>query len=266
MSDHGGFLNRILSARADSQGRTILVATLVSGIAALLVSAAALTLEPRIDANRAAERQAKLDALIASLPGLSSLLEGAEADTLESMVVDLSARARAAEGEFPATDLAALAADPATSTELSDDQDIAGIGRRPDFAEIHVLRDAGRPELVILPMLAAGYQSQIKAYLALEGDMSTVAGFVVTEQGETPGLGAKITEPSWQALWPGKQIRGEDGKIRFEVVRGKASTEYEVDGITGATRTSNAVGDMIRFWMGPMGYGPILAAIEDGEF
>jgi Na+-transporting NADH:ubiquinone oxidoreductase subunit D len=40
----------------------------------------------------------------------------------------------------------------------------------------------------------------------------------------------------------------------------------EVDGITGATRTSNAMTRMIRFWLGPEGYGPFLDAVRRGEF
>jgi Na+-transporting NADH:ubiquinone oxidoreductase subunit C len=50
------------------------------------------------------------------------------------------------------------------------------------------------------------------------------------------------------------------------VARGPATTEYEVDGITGATRTSNAVTGMVRFWLGPDGYGPLIDAIRRGEF
>ncbi len=40
----------------------------------------------------------------------------------------------------------------------------------------------------------------------------------------------------------------------------------EIDGITGATRTSNAVTQMVRFWTGPKGYGPLMTAIRRGEF
>ena len=54
--------------------------------------------------------------------------------------------------------------------------------------------------------------------------------------------------------------------MRFAVARGQARTEYEVDGITGATRTSNAITQMVRFWVGPHGYGPLIAAIRRGEF
>ena len=220
-------------------------------------------LQPQIDANKAAERQAKLDAMIADLPGLAEILTETGADTLETVIVDL-ATGQAAEEAFESFDFAAIASDPETSTELSDDQDIAGILRRPNYAEIHVLKAGRQVELVILPVYAAGYQSTIRAFLALRGDLNTVAGLVVTEQGETPGLGANITTPAWQALWPGKKLADEDGTLKLEVVRGQGATEYEVDGITGATRTSTAVNDMIGFWMGPNGYARVFEALRSG--
>ena len=88
----------------------------------------------------------------------------------------------------------------------------------------------------------------------------------VTAQVETPGLGARIEEPAWQASFAGKSLRDDSGTLRFAVARGHATSEYEVDGITGATRTSNAIQRIVRFWMGPDGYGPLLDAIRRGEF
>ncbi len=119
---------------------------------------------------------------------------------------------------------------------------------------------------MILPVYGTGYQSTIRANLALEGDLNTVAGFSVVEQGETPGLGARIEEASWQALWTGKKLADSDGDIRIEVVRGQASSEYEIDGITGATHTSSGVSAAVRFWLGPDGFGPVLENLRNGTF
>jgi len=258
------FWRRLLALPADSQAKTIAMAFAVSAACAILVSGASVLLSPRIDANLAAERQAKLDELISSMPALADILEESQADTMETIVVSLETGLRAPDVDTP-VDMQALAADPATSRELTPEQDFAGIGRRPDYAPINVLKSGGRTELVILPIYGAGYQSQIEAYLALEGDLNTVAGLAITSQGETPGLGAKISEPAWQALWPGKQIADDSGDVVLSVVRGKAKTEYEIDGITGATRTGNAISGMVRFWMGPNGYGPVLDALAEGE-
>jgi Na+-transporting NADH:ubiquinone oxidoreductase subunit C len=127
------------------------------------------------------------------------------------------------------------------------------------------VRSGTKTALVILPVYGVGYQAMIRGYLALEGDLNTVAGLTITEQAETPGLGAKITEPAWQALWPGTKLADDTGAIHFAVVKGGATTDYEVDGITGATRTGNAVANMIRFWVGPDGFGPVLDKLKRGE-
>ena len=71
---------------------------------------------------------------------------------------------------------------------------------------------------------------------------------------------------AWQASFPGTEIRDDTGEVRFRVARGRATNAHEVDGITGATRTGNGVTRMMRFWLGPDGYGPLLDAIERGEF
>ena len=35
--------------------------------------------------------------------------------------------------------------------------------------------------------------------------------------------------------------------------------------VAGATRTGNAVANMIRFWFGPDGFGPVLDKLKRGE-
>jgi Na+-transporting NADH:ubiquinone oxidoreductase subunit C len=162
--------------------------------------------------------------------------------------------------------LEAALADPANWTALDAGADIAGLGQRPDVAQVFLLRDDGEISLALLPMSAQGYNGRIDAILALRGDMNTLAGIAITRHAETPGLGGRIEEPSWQASFPGTEVRDESGQFRFNVARGDASSVYEVDGITGATRTSNAIERMVRFWLGPDGYGPFLRAVERGEF
>jgi Na+-transporting NADH:ubiquinone oxidoreductase subunit C len=85
---------------------------------------------------------------------------------------------------------------------------------------------------------------------------------VVHQQNATPGLGARVAEDAWQSLWQGKKIASADGTIRIRVVKGDGSGPYEVDGISGATRTSSGVSNLIRFWMGNDGYGPYLDRLE----
>jgi Na+-transporting NADH:ubiquinone oxidoreductase subunit C len=75
-------------------------------------------------------------------------------------------------------------------------------------------------------------------------------------------MGTRIEEQEWQTLWADKRVADENGVIRIEVVRGKAAGVYEVDGISGATRTGSGVTDLVRFWLGPDGYGPYIARLK----
>lgn len=244
---------RLLAAPNDSRGKTLVMAFLVSFAAALAVSSAAVLLGPRLDANRDAERRARLEALIADTPGLAEILPGAGIDSLEVLTVDLRD-----------TSLAA-ALDPAQVTDLAAEDDIAGIGTRPDIQQIYMARDGRDLALVILPVSGQGYAAAIRGYLALGPDLNTVVGLTITDQAETPGLGATIQTPGWLAQWPGTQLMDETGEIRVAVVRGGATSEYEIDAITGATRSSNGVQNMIRFWIGPLGFGPVLDALRSGD-
>lgn len=256
---------RLLALPNESRTKTIAVAFSVSAVCAVVVSGAAVVLGPIQDANRAAEKAARMEAMLASMPEMAALIEEMGGDSLETIVVDLKT-ADVAEGIDPDTfDADTAREDDDLTTLLTADQDIANIGRRPDLQPIQVLRQDGELRLVILPVVGSGYQSTIRANLALEGDLNTIAAFSVLEQGDTPGLGARIEEESWQALWPGTLIAGPDGEIRIKVAQGGATNDFEVDGITGASRTGAGVTNMVRFWLGPDGYGPVLDKLESGE-
>lgn len=254
---------KLLALPNESRTKTIAVAFLVSFACAVMVSSASVLLAPQQEANRTAERQARMDAMIAAMPGMADLLAGSGADSLEMLIVDL-ASGRPTDIDPADYDFRAAANDPDRSSAIPPVADIAGLGRRANLAPLYVLRDAETVRLVILPISAVGYQSTIHAYLALEGDLNTVAALTVIEQGETPGLGSRIEEPAWQALWPGRKLADESGQVVLSVVRGQAQSQFEVDGITGATRTVNAVANAVHFWVGEHGFGPVLAALRDG--
>ncbi len=254
---------RLLALPNESRAKTIVVAFLVSAICAALVSGATVMLRPIQAANRAAEEQARIAALVKGIPGMATLLDDA-GGSLSSVVIDLES-GRAATGVTSATLETALA-DPANWSAIDPGRDLAGLGQRPDFAQVYLLRDGDRVSLALLPVAGQGYGGRIEAVIALRGDRNTIAGIAVTRHSETPGLGARIEESSWQAGFPGTELRDEAGEMRFRVAHGPASGVHEVDGITGATRTGRGVTQMVRFWLGPDGYGPLLDAIGRGEF
>lgn len=255
---------RLLALPNESRTKTIVVAFLVSAACALLVSGATVILRPIQTENRAAEQQARLENLIAGIPGMSDML-AQDGGALSTVVIDLKAGAAAA-AVTPAT-LTATLEDSSNWTGLTAAKDIAGLGQRPNFAQVYFLRGAdGNVTLALLPISGVGYGGPIDAILALRADMNTIAGLAITQQTETPGLGGRIEEPAWLAQFRGKSVVDASGTLRFAVAKGVAGNEFEVDGITGATRTSNAITRTVRFWLGTDGYGPLLAAIRRGEF
>ena len=58
------------------------------------------------------------------------------------------------------------------------------------------------------------------------------------------------------------QIADSDGVVRLEVVKGKGKSSFEVDGISGATRTTDGITQLVRFWLGPDGYGPYVERLK----
>lgn len=256
-------LRRLLALPNESRTKTLVMAFLVSAICAVAVSGATVYLRPIQAANRAAEEQARIERLVRGIPGMAALLEES-GGSLSTVVIDIET-GRAASGISPDT-LESELSDARNWTALEPGSDTAGLGSRPNYVQIFLLRDDDMISLVLLPVTGQGYGGRIDAILALRGDMNTIAGIAVTSQTETPGLGGRIEEQSWQAGFSGKEIRDAAGEIRFAVSRGPAATEFEVDGITGATRTSNAMTRMIRFWLGPDGYEPLIRAVRRGEF
>ena len=50
--------------------------------------------------------------------------------------------------------------------------------------------------------------------------------------------------------------------MKGNVVAGNKSEAYQVDGLSGATLTSNGVTNMIRFWMGEYGFEKFIENIK----
>ncbi len=256
---------RLLALPNDSLTKTLMVAFLVAFIASIFVSVAAVMLRPFHLANLEKERAALLAQMVSALPGMGDILTGSGVDNMEMRVVDLATGAFSDNIDPAAFDQREAAHNPAQSTVIPDEADVAGIKQRANFAPVIFLREDGDLKLVVLPVRGVGYQSMLYAYLALQADGNTIAGLTFYEQGETPGIGTRILEPDWLELWPGKQLADDNGEIVISVVGGKAVGHYQVDGISGATRTSNGVSNMLHFWLGDFGFGPFLARLRAGE-
>lgn len=243
--------------------KSVLVVLLVAVTCAIIVSVTAVKLRPLQQANMEAERQARLAAVFEALPGNGG--NGKGAPSIETFLVDLATGSIVTGRNPQSYDQRAAAADPGSSVAIPENADIAGIGRRAPYGLVHLVRRRAETELVILPVRGAGYQSMLYGYLALRADLKTVAALTFYQQAETPGLGDKIMSPAWLSKWPGTSLVDETGTLRVAVAKGESKGRFEVDGISGATRTGNGVTHMLRFWLGDRGYGPFLKRLAAGE-
>ena len=119
---------------------------------------------------------------------------------------------------------------------------------------------------LVLPVHGYGLWSVMYGFLALESDGSTVGGITFYDQKETAGLGGEVENPAWKAGWRGKQVFDDAGDIALRVVKGKAmqGSAHDIDGLSGATLTSRGVQNLVAFWMGDHGFGPVLEVLKRG--
>jgi len=131
----------------------------------------------------------------------------------------------------------------------------------------------GKPAGYVIPINGFGLWDAIYGYLALESNADTVIGTTWYDQKETAGLGANIALPSFQKQFFGKVIFQESpsGSTDFQttpiginVIKGKVSevlgsspkAKSSVDGISGATLTSQGVTSAYHQSLAP--YRPFL--------
>ncbi|MEM1135697.1 MAG: NADH:ubiquinone reductase (Na(+)-transporting) subunit C [Bacteroidota bacterium] len=104
-------------------------------------------------------------------------------------------------------------------------------------------------ESVIIPVFGFGLWDFIWGYVALESDLSTMKGVSFDHRGETPGLGARITDAVVQERFKGKNIYNSSGElVSVKMLKSENNAnldENEVDGMSGATITANGVNDML---------------------
>ena len=86
----------------------------------------------------------------------------------------------------------------------------------------------------------------------MEPDLETVIGLEFYKHKETPGLGGEVDNPRWKSLWRGKKIYSPSGEVILLVIKGKVdnnspSSAYQVDGLSGATITSNGITNLLNF-------------------
>jgi Na+-transporting NADH:ubiquinone oxidoreductase subunit C len=257
-----GLLGSLLSLSNDNPKKTLFIAILLCLVCSILVSTAAVSLKPLQISNKKDDIKRN----ILAVTGLSET-DGTIDELFEQFdvrLVDLNA------GEYAETEIDPVSydqrkasADPQMSVKLTSEQNIAGIGSRAKLVPVYLLTEGDTIKQVVLPVHGYGLWSTLYGFLSLEGDFNTIRGLRFYEHAETPGLGGEVDNPKWRAQWEGKQVFDDNGNVEIRVIRGHvapdtANAEYKVDGLSGATLTSNGVTNLLQYWLGDHGFGPYL--------
>lgn len=256
-----------MSERPESRFRTLAVAAGVALFCSLLVSSVVYWLRPlelaysAIDRNRAIVRAAGIGGADAALDDRAVVERFVE---LERRIVDLASGDYTDAVDAKTYDYRAAENDPLMRVDIPGALDVARLKTRPRYMPVYILPGDRGPSRIVLPVYGRGMWSTIYAYVALESDLTTIAGVAIFEHGETPGIGDRIENPSWLGQWVGKRIYAADGAFRFTISSDTsvAAADYRVDGITGATVSSSGVNDAVRFWFSADGYGPFLERLR----
>ncbi len=259
------YADKILALSNDSLEKTVAVALSLCIVCAILVSGSAVALKSLQQHNKALDMKKN----ILSVVGL--LEEDMDVDTafkqFEQKIVNLET------GEYDESidplsyDQRKAAKNPELNVSISAGDDVAHIRRRAKLAKVYLLKKGDQIETIVLPVHGYGLWSTMYGFLALEGDGQTIVGLNFYDQAETPGLGGEVVNPVWRALWKGKKVYDDSqqpviGLIKGQVDSQKSGSEFQVDGLAGATLTSNGVTNLLRYWMSDQGFSLFLEKIK----
>ena len=259
----------------DSVAGTFTVAAVLCVVCSIIVSSAAVGLRPIQDQNKADFERKNILIAVGEIDenGMNAENEKVSRkeinemfkDVINEKIIDLDT------GEEAPSDVVSLkdydqraaAKDPAMSTKADG---LTSIDRREKYSRVYEVVENDKVSKIVLPIYGKGLWSTLYGFIAIERDeddkLNEVAGITFYQHGETPGLGGEVDNPNWKRSWKGKLIRDTNGDVKLAVVKGKGDSEFEVDGLSGATITSNGVTNTVQYWLSDDGFGKYLATIE----
>ncbi|WP_237386132.1 Na(+)-translocating NADH-quinone reductase subunit C [Xenorhabdus sp. Sc-CR9] len=250
----------------DSIGRTFIVVFVLCLVCSIIVAGSAVGLKAQQQEQKLLDKQRNiLDVAGLLKPGMTGTEIKATYDSrIQPELLDLkTATLEKGDGNF---DLSNALRSDETSIALSSEQDLAKIRRRANMAEIYLVKsENGKTTELVLPIYGSGLWSMMYAFISIDVDGVTSHGITYYSHGETPGLGGEVDNPQWRKQWVGKKLYNPQGAPALKIVRGGAGDNpYGVDGLSGATLTSNGVQHMFDFWLGDNGFGPFLKKVREG--
>lgn len=249
---------------------TITVTLIMCLVASVLVAGSAVLLRPHQEANKVLDFQKNVLKVAGMYQENVSLEE--QFAKIQVKIVDLeTGKFTDAIEDITRFDQVASAKRPGMFIQLKPEDDIAKLITREKYAKVFLVNDdQGVLSRVILPVRGKGLWSTMSGFIALDKDLNTVLGFGFYSHAETPGLGGEVDNPNWKTIWLGKKIYSDSGEVKVSVIKGHvdsatADGEYKVDGLAGATLTSNGVSNLVKYWMGDNGFKPFLSNLKNDE-
>lgn len=207
-------------ASNNSIKKTLTVALALCIVCSVVVSTAAVVLQPMQERNQELDRKSNI-LQVANLyePGMD--VGEVFKEKITPRVVNLKTGEYSERFDPQTYNQFEAAKDPATSRTLSGEEDMAGIGREETHATVYLVGDPQDPEQIILPIRGQGLWGLMRGFLALKGDGDTIIGISYYSHSETPGLGGKVDNPSWKAQWQGKEVyKNADMNPEISLVKG----------------------------------------------
>jgi Na+-transporting NADH:ubiquinone oxidoreductase subunit C len=256
----------------DTTTKTIFVALCLCVVCSILVSTAAVKLKPLQTENKALDIKKNL--LLASKLIASSDVTKEEINSafgsVKKMLVDLDSGTVVTNIDAEKYDEQKALKDSAASIIIDSSEDIAKIKKRAKIRPVYLVNKNGSVDQIIIPFHGKGLWSTMYGFLCLDSDTRTVRGVAYYAHGETPGLGGEVDNANWKKSWVGKELLSSDDFTPiFDVVKGSvnpqsANANSQVDGLSGATLTSNGVENMVNYWLSDKGYGKYLENFRNG--
>lgn len=221
--------------------------TVLTVIVAILLSAAALVLQPYQQANINNEKMMNiLQAADVNVEG-ANVQELFDKDCVKMMLVD-------AKGEVVEECTKDFTKFRAFSMNLKDELYKRDNGQ--DYVLPIIVINNGKENVNVIQLQGAGLWGPIWGYIGMTSDFQNVVGVVFDHKSETPGLGAEITTEKFRSQFQGKTIFSGGEFVSIDVVKGGVANlaadlqKHSVDAISGGTITSQGVNKMIENVLG----------------
>lgn len=233
-----------MAVNRDSNGYTFAFAIILVVVVGTILALLAKGLKPMQDRNEEVKKQLDILSAMMDVDSLEITRKNAEEEFVKYVdlndAIVLDAEGNVNEGE--------KAFDVDIKKEYKDKK----LDKKDRNYPLFIAKMDGKT-LYVIPVVGKGLWGPIWGNICLGEDMKTIVGASFGHKGETPGLGAEITQGFFIDRWIGEEV-SEDGQFtKFEIVKDGSGKEKasKVDGITGGTITSKGVEEMVNRCMKP---------------